>query len=164
MNFETAKEIECVVATYFDAGATVIVPNVSWGMLNYECDIVVLLKSDYCAEVEIKVSRSDLIRDREKRHQHQSRLMRYLYFAIPKKLEMYIGEIPERSGVLVIDQDGRIRLVREPKTNAAAPKLEAIEKFNLARLGALRVWKLKRKVLGLKNTIAVASIVAVTTE
>ena len=66
--FDTAAEIEVVVAQYFDPRRNVIVPNVWWGWgLRHECDLVVMTKTGYAYEVEIKVSRSDLKADLKKR-------------------------------------------------------------------------------------------------
>lgn len=151
MTYETSSEIEIAVAHYFGIRKHLIVPNVSWSMLSYECDMMVLLPSGFAAEVEIKISRSDLRADTKKTHQHRSNLMRYLYFAIPEKLEMCVGEIPERAGILIVRKTikgsmvygNNVEMLRAPKPNDCARKLSDQEKFNLARLGTLRMWNLK---------------------
>jgi len=63
-----AKEVELAVANYFGIRQHLIVPNVMWGFtgLNYEADLVIVTKAGYAKEVEIKVSRADLIKDKEK--------------------------------------------------------------------------------------------------
>ncbi len=64
-------DIECALATYFDPRRNLIVPNVWWGMgLNHECDLMVMTRSGYVYEVEIKTSKADLVRDLKKPHGH----------------------------------------------------------------------------------------------
>jgi hypothetical protein len=152
MNYETSGEIEIAIARWFGIRKYVIVPNVSWGFLPYEADMLILTKSKYVWEVEIKVSRSDLLRDGNKRHQHNTPKVRKLWFAIPEKLEGCIEQIPERAGVLVVDRTGRVTTSsRSPTANPIARKLSDEECFQLARLGALRVWPLKEKIAKLAS-------------
>lgn len=146
MNYETTPEIEVAVARYFNSNALVIVPNVSWGLLRYEADMLLLTRSGYAWEVEIKVSRADLLRDKKKKHQHDSPKVKRLWFAIPECLTSSIDDIPERAGVLVVDGEGYIKPVRQPVPNPDARKLSQSEQFQLARLGALRIWSLKSKL------------------
>ena len=83
----TAREVEIGVADKFNYRQNVIVPNVSWGIgLRYEADLVVLRPSGYAVEVEIKVNASDIKADLKKRHQHDSKLFRELWFAVPEEL------------------------------------------------------------------------------
>ena len=67
MNYETAAEIEVAVAAWFDTRLNVVVPNVTFGLnLSFECDLAIATKAGYLYEVEIKVSHSDLIKDKSK--------------------------------------------------------------------------------------------------
>lgn len=150
-----AKEIEIAVANYFGTRQNLIVPNVSWGFtgLFYEADLVVVTRAGYAKEVEIKVSRADLIKDKEKKHNHDCRKFKELYFAIPKKLLKDKEHVPERAGILVcekVEYRGEIyyraRLERVAKVNGGE-KLTLTDKYELARLGTLRIWGLKRKLL-----------------
>lgn len=139
-------EIEVAIARWYGIRSKVIVPNVSWGMFAYELDLVVLTKSGYLHEIEIKVSKSDLIRDKKKVHEHRNNLVRELYFAIPADLSNSIEHIPERAGVFTVTLEKgtyRVFLERLATPNRLARKLTEKEKFNLARLGALRIWALK---------------------
>ena len=152
MNYETAKEIEIAIAEYFGIRQNLSVPNVSWGIGIYECDVLVLTKTGYAYEVEIKISRSDLLRDSRKRHQHwdwQNRIRKF-WFAIPEKLVSESTSIPNRAGVLAVNRFGQVREIRPASINASARKLEPDEQYKLARLGVLRMWALKKKVLALK--------------
>ncbi len=146
MNHETAKEIEIAIAQWFGYREHVIVPNVSWGFLTYEADLLVLSSSGYAWEVEIKISRGDLVRDKHKRHNHESRKVRQLWFAIPEKLTNCIDHVPERAGVLVVSTDGKVRELRKPTANEFAIKLTDAQQFQIARLGAMRVWDLKKRI------------------
>lgn len=154
MNFETCKEIEIAVANYFGIGTNIIVPNVSWGFLNHEADLLVVSKSGYAWEIEIKVSKSDMVRDQSKRHAHQSNKIRHLWFAIPEKLLPEVSLIPERAGILYIKQSGHVLQHREPQVNITALKLTDEEQFKIVRLGALRIWRLKAKILKLISPTA----------
>ena len=151
------KEVEIAVANYFGKRQNLIVPNISWGLpgLHYEADIVVLTKSGYAIEVEIKVSRSDLIKDKEKQHNHNCGKFKELYFAIPKKLLKDVEHIPEKAGILVCDKIEvgnklyyRARLERPAKKNKTKP-LDFNNRYNLARLGTMRIWNYKHKILEL---------------
>jgi len=154
MNYETAKEIEIAVARHFGVRKYVMVPNVSWGFLPYEADILVLSPSSYLWEVEIKVSRSDLLRDGKKRHQHDSQKVRQLWFAVPSRLEPCIEHVPEKAGILVVSTFGTVTEHRKPTPNETAIKLSDEQRFQIARLGALRVWSLKEKISKMTTTIA----------
>jgi hypothetical protein len=148
MDYDTASTVSLAVARYFGVRTHVIVANVSWGMdLPYEADLLILHASGYMDEVEVKISKSDLRRDKLKYHNHDGRHIRRLWFAIPEKLVAIIPEIQERAGVLVVDVQGRVRMERRPVINKLAPKLRDDQKFQLARLGAMRVWDLKQVLL-----------------
>ena len=153
MNYETAKEIEIRLAYWFGIRKYVTVPNVSWGLLPYEADLLILTRSGYVWEVEIKVSRGDLLRDRKKRHQHDSRIVRQLWFAIPERIHACCVEhVPEKAGILVLCGDGSVKEVRKTAVNRSAPRLTDNAQFRFARLGALRIWSLKEKNLKLTAT------------
>ena len=82
-----------------------------------------------------------------------------MYFAIPKKLLKDIEHIPEKAGILVCEireWKGEKFYVAELERKARvnkADKLTMTDKYELARLGALRVWNLKKKLIE-KNHIA----------
>ena len=147
----TCSEIELAVAWYYGIRSHLIVPNVSWGLGLHECDLLVVTKSGYAHEVEIKVSRADIIRDRKKDHAHRSEKIKMLWFAIPKDLFGSIDEIPAHAGVYVIDADERLlrrrcNVIRKPEINREARKLTDNEILHLGRLSAMRVWGLKKKL------------------
>ena len=151
MNYETAKEIELRLAKWFGLRNHIVVPNVSWGILPYEADLLILTPSSYAWEVEIKVSRSDLLRDKKKRHQHDAPMIKRLWFAIPEKLSDCIEHVPEKAGVLIVSKTGRVIQIRQP-VDRHVPKLSSEQRFKIARLGALRIWPLKEKLVKLTTT------------
>jgi hypothetical protein len=150
MNYETSAEIEVAIANHFHVTTHVIVPNVSWGMFGYELDLCVLnVRSLYANEVEIKISKSDLKRDAQKRHEHDRNrnLIRQLWFAMPEKMKGCEEFVPERAGIMYVSQKGRVTVFRQPAVNKLARKWSYEDAFKLARLGTLRTWNLKKRNL-----------------
>jgi hypothetical protein len=145
------RDMEIIIAKYFDYRANLIVPNVFWSMFAHELDLLVLSKSGYAKEIEIKVSKSDLIKDKEKPHNHNDRKIKYLYFAIPDYLLPFIEHIPKRAGILRIDEFGRCKEIRKPIKNNCNYKFSEQEKFEVARLGTMRIWGLKEKILNYRK-------------
>ncbi len=153
-------EIEIAVANLFGLRKqSAILTNLSWGFgLDYEADLVIVTKSGYLYEVEIKVSKYDLIKDKHKIHNHKSNKFRKLYFAIPKNLIDCIEHIPERAGIIICDRfeyDGnqfvKAEYFREAEINKQAKQISDVELFKLLRLGTMRQWTIKRKLVKLLN-------------
>jgi len=151
-------EMEVALATHFGIRRNLIVPNISWGMFNHECDLTVVTASGYATEIEIKVSKADLIKDKEKGHGHYSNLIKKLYFAIPEKLKPHIEHVPERAGVLIVGKHKEthwkkywVKELRKPVVNKTAVPLTESKQFQVARLGQMRVWGLKEKIIALSE-------------
>ena len=140
-----AADIEVAVARYLNPRQNLIVPNVHWGLNIHECDLLVITQAGYAWEVEIKVTKADVVKDKEKRHQHFDGRIKFLYFAIPKYLESCISHIPKRAGIIAVGSDLTCRTLRNPETNAKY-KFSDAERYQVARLGALRIWGLKEKI------------------
>lgn len=145
----TTIDIESIVSRKFGIRQNLIVPNVSWGLdlRLHECDLLILSSSGYATEIEIKVSKSDLIKDSEKSHGHRSDLIKYLYFAIPSHLAKYIDYIPLRAGIFVITTNRILYKIKNAERNKNAKQFDDNLKFKLARLGAMRVWGLKDTII-----------------
>ena len=144
-------EMEIALMRYFNFMQKIIVPNVKFGMvLNskelHECDLLICTKSGYLTEVEIKISKQDLIKDKEKPHGHFHDAIKYLYFAIPKEMKCDIDHIPERAGILLVTQNGWCQRIREPVYNKSY-KLSDKEQHKLACLGTMRIYTLKKRIL-----------------
>lgn len=145
----TTRDIEKKVAEYFGVRQNIIVPRVSWGFGIHECDLLIMTKSGYATEVEIKISKADLIKDKEKEHGHNDNRIKNFYFAIPETLREYIEHIPERAGIIVVNHEKKISFacetVRWPQTNKNPYKFTTEEMLHLAHLGCMRIWKNYKK-------------------
>ena len=144
------KTIDLVIAlsSHFEFTRTLIVPNVSSGANIHECDLIILSKSGYATEVEIKVSLSDLKKDKKKKHGHIDKRIKQLYFAVPEHLLPIDEHIPERAGVISVYRfrdTVRCRVVKSALLSPAK-KWSEEERYNLARLGSMRIWALKKRV------------------
>lgn len=159
VNYQTAPEIELALEKWLNPRRPMylLVPNVKWGFgLRYEADLLVMVPAKYLWEIEIKISMPDFRRDFQKRHQHDHGRVRQFFFAIPESV--YLANTAEIMqllqpgvGLLVVYPSGLVIIkVSSIDYNKAAAKLTLEEQFKLARLGALRVWTLKQKLLKLK--------------
>jgi len=153
----TTAEVEYAVAQHIDIRRNLIVPNVWWGMgLPFECDLLYVTGSNYAHEVEIKVSRSDLVRDKKKRRHIKPKwgytpsTIRSRTFAIPADMEECINEIPESCGIILVSKNRKCRVLRKATINTRARKLTEAELLQMYRLMAMRVWSMKKKMLGVK--------------
>ncbi len=154
----TTAEMEIALSSYFDYRVNLIVPNVHWGMDIHECDLLMVSRHGYCTEIEIKVTKADLKADAKKRHGHRSNKIKYLYFALPDYLENAAEFVPARAGIILIRPSmssadpayvrrPQCRTLRPAVVNKGAQKMTDRDQYKVARLGALRIWSLKRKLL-----------------
>lgn len=151
----TTVEMEIAISKYFGIREHIIVPNISWGFRGmHECDLFIVKKSGVAIEVEIKRTKSDLLADFKKTHNHHDRLNRIseLYFAFPKKMYDECKElIPQGAGILTCDRgsDGEVyvRTERQPKKIRNARNLTVEERLRVAHLGCMRIWSLKQKLI-----------------
>jgi len=159
----TTLEMEIALMKFFDTSKNLIVPNVSWGLGLNECDLLILNKSGYATEIEIKVSKADLIRDRQKKHEHNRAnvLVKDFYFAVPYDLIAdALSVMPKRAGLYGVKkyydpsdkhQYYDIRMIDKAKSNIGARAWSDKNRCKLAYLGALRILKLKQKALRLEK-------------
>ena len=158
----TTTEMELAIAKYFGVRQNIIVPNISWGFGMHECDMFIIKKSGIAVEVEIKRSKSDLLADFKKGHNHHDRQNRIteLYFAFPESLyESCKDIVPEGAGIITCyrwtDYKDREQLgahtKRQSKRIKGARKLTEKEQMKIASLGTMRIWTLKQKLIKLQN-------------
>ena len=152
----TTTEIEIRLAHYFNYRQNLIVPNISWGMNIHECDLLIIRKSGYGIEVEIKVSKADLIKDIKKSHHHHDKLGRIseFYFAIPDYLQNCIEFIPDHAGIIIVNKTEygtSCRKFRDPKPNLTRRKFTDQEISKIGHLGSMRIWNLKRALIDKKK-------------
>jgi len=151
--------MEVAIARHFGIRQHIIVPNISWGLPGmHECDLFMIKKSGVAVEVEIKRTKSDFLADFKKDHKHVDRLKRIteFYYAFPIEiLDKCIELIPDHAGIIVCERQKnyyneevvRAWVKREPKKISGARKLTIEEQFKIARLGCLRIWTLKEKII-----------------
>lgn len=157
----TCIEIESLIAKKWGIRQNIIIPNVSWGFDIHECDLLIVSQSNYCTEIEIKVSKSDLKKDLTKKHKHRSNKIKYLFFAIPEKLESCIDYIPPHAGIIIIRKTKHLPIpyqnhfyidtIRKPKRNELSKQLTPSELAILTRLGCMRIWSLKQIIINLSH-------------
>jgi hypothetical protein len=152
----TTSEIEVAVADWFGIRTHIMVPNICCGLGIHECDLLIVTGARYAVEVEIKISRSDLIADKKKRHQHKSKLIRRLFFAMPEAMEKDVEHVPAHAGIIIVCETQwgkRCKLIRPAKNNTEAKPLSPEKYFDVARLGAMRIWDLRRQINNLAKEI-----------
>lgn len=146
----TTPEMELALAHHFHYLQYLIVPGIR-SMDFHECDLLIVTKAGCAWEVEIKVSKGDLLRDKKKYHRHESPKIKYLYFAIPHHLLQHQEHIPERAGIITVERKYSeyskqeyfsCDRVRKP-TPSSNYKFTDEERYRVARLGAIRMWTLR---------------------
>lgn len=153
------EAIEIAIAKHFDFRHNIIVTNLSWGMLNHEADVVVMSKSGYLTEVEIKRSWSDFLADFRKKHDHRDPLISSYYYAVPisisekVKQKLHDTKRDAQFGLLAFGADkyGSYVVCLSAAPSGNKRKLTDAEQFAVARLGALHVWTLKKKIIKLQQ-------------
>jgi hypothetical protein len=136
---------------FYYAKQFVVVPNVSYGLLPWEADLLCCSKNGYLTEIEIKISLSDWKADLEKRkwQQHNAlKLIKKFYYAAPRELAQRWAEIDMRpnAGVIAVDEGerGKIEIIRAA-TVGEHRRLTETEMLKLSRLGCLRYWDLRHR-------------------
>ena len=148
----------------------IMVPNLSWGFLPYEADFVVMTKSGYLTEVEIKRSWEDFKADFNKDHRHDDERIYHFFYCVPitifdkvkkfltnklmEELDDYskdllaknpdlLGVHSQLPAVLTYDENANVKQQKFGFSGARrhqARKLFLEEQLQIARLGCLRYW------------------------
>lgn len=145
-------EVELALSNFFyKKGAEAVISKTNF--LGYEADILATTKSWYLTEVEIKISKSDFMADFKKYHKHDSKLTKYLYYAVPTSLiELAKEMLGVDVGILEVFQPPwlkkglRVRVVRDAAIRVNKP-LNEKQIINLYRLGCYKEWGFKQKQL-----------------
>lgn len=158
----TIDEIELAIvnSTLFNKRTDIFVPNVSWGLLNHEADLVIMTKSGYLTEIEIKRSWEDFKADFKKDHEHKDERVYKLYYCVPRSIKDKVAgyltenEIPF-TGLLYFSEENVIYEHNmggyTRKWFTGGRKLFLEEQLTIARLGCMRVWNLKDKLIKIKD-------------
>lgn len=131
--------------------------------IGHECDMLVLSKSGYLTEIEIKRSWSDFLADFKKGHNHDSELIKYFYYCIPEDLlDKAYDKLQELdvdySGIITYSENLNIqlhgkRVIVQGEERYIYPaqrhfrKLFLEEQLQIARYGAMRVVRIKESLL-----------------
>lgn len=133
--------------------------------IHHECDMLVLSKSGYLTEIEIKRSWADFLADFKKSHSHEGMgLIKYFYYCVPLSIidKVYdkLTELDvEYTGVITYDENLNIKLNKGKYINYKGDfvygfrerhpnrKLFLEEQLQVARFGAMRSVILKEKLI-----------------
>jgi hypothetical protein len=152
----TANEVQyaltCSQLSPFYIRSHFVIPNVSSGMgFNHELDLLSISMSTHIGtEIEIKVSKSDLKRDIEKKHRHEDDRVRQIYFAGPVELqEAFFEFVPPEAGIITVYSNATSKYQcvtrRKAKPRIQYRAFTDKEIFTLLRLGNMRYWSLFSK-------------------
>lgn len=161
-------EVAIIKRQEYNIRSNTVIPNCSWGFLDHEADLLIMSKSGYLTEIEIKRSLSDLKADFKKKHDHSDDRIKYFYYAVPEKLvqnciDLCLEHNRVVSGIIGYSETGYIRHFPIPyhgrgqgsyQRQLPSRKLFIEEQLKLAQLGCMRVWKLKEK-LSTQQTLTV---------
>jgi hypothetical protein len=147
------QELELRLATFFDFRRNLIVPRIAPGLvIPYEADLIIVTPSRWATEVEIKISASDIRAESKKSPwAHRSENIKKFYYAVPEDLAD-CKYLPQDCGLIsVMENPGKYDLVceiiRPPKINKEAAKITDAQYIYLSRLGCMKIWTLKEKLL-----------------
>lgn len=159
-------DIEIALLEECKFNQNIVVPNVANGIIRYfgkqptrthetlhECDILKVTPSGYATEYEIKISKSDFKADSRKKHSHDSQFIKQLYYVVPFEMRKFAKEnLPKNAG-LAYAKNNKIYYVINAPIRDNYFKWTDEEMFKLARLGAMRIYNLKRNIVKLRDMV-----------
>lgn len=129
-----------------------VLPRARWGIprIYHECDLLALSKQNVLHEIEIKISKGDLLADKRKRHSHQSDIIHRLWFAVPETMvDFAVTHIPSHAG-LISCYANKSTIIRRPKYKKSEKPDEEIIK-HMYDLLQMRYWSEKIRFHNRKN-------------
>ena len=175
----TIEQIETILVgtsrSVYDVRRNLVFPNVSWGFLNHEADLLVITNARKLIEIEIKRTLADFMADFKKDHTHYDRKLSYFYYAVPESIGqrvfdwLYEGEYkaddyydsskvigytdhnPHKCGLIVYG-DPRGNLYPKGYCQTVLSRqmnnylVTTEDELRLLRLGNMRVWNMKKKL------------------
>ena len=155
----TVKDIQALLANHWGIRNHIIVPNVSWGLLDYEADLLIMNKTGYMTEIEIKRSWSDFLADFKKDDcAHKSEIVYQFWYCVPdaiykdciEKLKEVYPDKLDRPNVISYSDSGVLNFHGKKASYCCRGKHRKLfleEQLKLARLGTLRYWNSEFKRL-----------------
>lgn len=164
----TTTQIEVAIMRANDIRQNVIVPNISnqMGIVPFEVDVLVIRKSGCAIGFEIKVTKSDLKKDLEKRQyrllkekgiNHFFGKFKEFYYAVPMDLvDEALNQIEPFVGLVAYQKptkENRYSYLVEikPALKISDYKWSDKEIREVTRLGTMRILALKQKIVELQN-------------
>ena len=175
----TIEQIETILVgmptSLYYIRQNIVIPNVDWGFLSHEADLLVINKNKRLIEIEIKRTWADFMADFKKSHTHYDKKLSYFYYAVPASIGqrvfdwLYEGQYkakyyydysdvlgysdhnPHMCGLIVYDERESSLYPKGYCQTVIARKMNdyqisAEEELKLLRLGNMRVWNMKKKL------------------
>lgn len=162
----TTLDLELAVMRYFDIRKNLIVPGITEmsNLVSFELDMIVITKANMAYGFELKNTKADLKKDFSKGQLKEidevwngkTGLERYygkfkhFYYVVPRLIkDDALALVPDMFGVFVVDKmkGGVVRFYdARPAKKLFNYKWSDEEKYAVARLGAMRIYGLKRKI------------------
>jgi len=149
------------VGSLFYCRRYVVIPNLSWGFLNHEADLIALSTSKILHEIEIKVSVADMKAELKKKHIHGDQRVSALWYAVQSEIaEQVKPMLPDRAGLVAVSVRyssdwGRnvfvTKILKRPRLKNPTYKISAKEEYQLLRLGVMRMWSTRYRNVFLKD-------------
>lgn len=146
--------------------SVLVVPNCGW--TGHECDLLVVNPDLRITDIEVKISRADLLADpkKDKWYHHRpwsrrngpgarekrewpDKVWKH-YYALPEAIwkPELAEKLPSNSGIILLCHDSRmvrsagvsINVIRKAKPNTDAKPISPADAIDLARLTSLRLW------------------------
>ena len=140
------------LARYFNWWEQRMATEVELGSLRE--DLVVISRAGYVTVVEIKVTRSDWLKDRQKLRRWPSPLISRFFYAVPEPVfkQGIPDHVPSLAGLLVVNEGGNFRgydSVHEqrPAFRMKAEKLSASRERAITQSFYYRFWRQQMELL-----------------
>lgn len=151
----------------FNPRRNIVIPNLSFGLLDHEADLAIISKSGYMTEIEIKRSLPDLKADFKKKKDFICERVYQFFYCVPDSLvlacrDLCIQHDRPISGIISYSEDAHISIhhgeIWESYDKAwphysGGRRLFIEEQLQAARLGAMRVWEIKAKLYNTHNPV-----------
>lgn len=162
----TEKDAVTVLAFHhFGYRKRLCVPNTT-EFVPWEADLLAMTPAGYLDEVEVKLSQHDFMRDftskpgkhkvlscavgTVRNEKSRERAIARFWFAVPEEMRDFaLQNLPQYAGLLVIrvhkGRYWRVDVAVEAPRRVWLRPLSTEERYNLARLGAMRLWTVLRR-------------------